>query len=63
MGDLVNLRRARKARDRREKEASAQANRVAFGRLKTERQATQAQQLLETEKLDAHKRERPEDPA
>lgn len=59
MGDVVNLRRARKARDRREKEEAAQANRVAFGRGKAERELTEARKRLEAAKLDAHKRETP----
>ena len=59
MGDLVNLRRARKDRARREKEETAQANRVAFGRTKAERQLTDAQKRLEAAKLDAHRRDKP----
>jgi hypothetical protein len=63
MGDVVNLRRARKERDRREKEAAAQANRVAYGRSKSERKLTDAQKRLDAGKFDAHKRDRPEEPA
>ena len=48
MGEVVNLRRARKDRARREKEAQAQENRVAFGRSKAERELTAAQTKLET---------------
>jgi hypothetical protein len=59
MGDLVNLRRARKDRARREKEETAQANRVAFGRTKAERELTDAQKRLEAAKLDAHRRDKP----
>lgn len=62
MGDVVNLRRARKDRARREKEAQAQENRVAFGRSKHERAATAAQNALESGRLDAHRREGPEKP-
>lgn len=57
MGEIVNLRRARKDRARREKDAQAQENRVAFGRAKAERTLTEAQRLLEMRRLDAHKRE------
>ena len=57
MGEIVNLRRVRKARDRRAKEEAAQANRAAHGRSKAERGLTAAQARLETAKLDAHKRE------
>ncbi len=59
MGDLINLRRARKDRARREKEETAQANRVAFGRTKAERDLTDAQKRLEAAKLDAHRRDKP----
>lgn len=62
MGDVVNLRRARKDRARREKEAQAQENRVAFGRRKDERALTAAQNNLEKLRLDAHRREGPEKP-
>ena len=37
MAELVNLRRARKARDRAEAEKDAEANRRKFGRSKAER--------------------------
>jgi hypothetical protein len=63
MGDVVNLRRARKARDRGEKENAAQANRVAFGRTKAERALTEAERRLAAAKLDAHRLEKPEEPA
>jgi len=59
VGEVVNLRRARKARDQREKEEAAQANRIAFGRTKAERELTEAQKRLETDRLDAHKRDKP----
>jgi capsule polysaccharide export protein KpsE/RkpR len=62
MGDVVNLRRARKDRSRREKEAKAQENRVAFGRRKDERSLSAAQNTLESARLDAHRREAPEKP-
>jgi hypothetical protein len=61
MGEIVNLRRARKDRARCEKEAQARENRVAFGRMKAERASTDAQTRLEAAKLDAHKRERPDE--
>ncbi|MGJ0507173.1 MAG: DUF4169 family protein [Methylocystis sp.] len=59
MGDVVNLRRARKDRARREKEAQAQENRVAFGRPKGERELSAAQKRLDNARLDAHRRETP----
>lgn len=57
MGEIVNLRRARKQRDRRAKDEAAQAMRAAHGRGKAERELTAAQTLLEAAKLNAHKRE------
>lgn len=60
MGDVVNLRRARKARARREKGEVAQANRIAFGRSREERELTAARKRQEIARLDAHKRERPD---
>ena len=61
MGDIVNLRRARKQRERREQEKAAQAKRVAHGRSKSERELASAQARLEAVKLDAHRRERDAD--
>ncbi|WP_166142287.1 DUF4169 family protein [Methylosinus sp. RM1] len=55
MGEIVNLRRARKVRDRRAKEAEADANRLAHGRVKSERALGEATARLEKEKLDAHR--------
>lgn len=55
MGEIVNLRRARKARDRRERVDKAQENRVAFGSKKAERELSEAQERLEGERLDAHR--------
>lgn len=56
MTDIVNLKRARKAKERAEAEAKAQANRVAHGRTKTEKKLTQAEQEAARRKLDGHKR-------
>ena len=39
MGEVVNLRRARKARDRATAEAEATVNRAAFGRTGAEKKA------------------------
>lgn len=57
MGEVVNLRRARKARARDTAETTAAANRAAFGRSKAERE-TGAIEAARTERaLDAAKRE------
>lgn len=57
MGDIINLRRVKKAKARSEAEAQAAQNRIAFGRSKAERKLTQAQGELEQRRIDAHKRE------
>lgn len=57
MGDVINLRRARKDREKRAREAKAQENRVAFGRTKAERELSAAQAKLEADRLAAHKRD------
>jgi len=57
MAEIVNLRRARKAKARTATAAQADANRLAFGRTKAERQAA----ALDTKRarclLDGAKRE------
>jgi hypothetical protein len=56
MGDVVNLRRARKHRAREAAQAEAQANRLQFGRPAAERKLEEAREELEARRLDAHKR-------
>ncbi|MBY0566327.1 MAG: DUF4169 family protein [Hyphomonadaceae bacterium] len=56
MTDIVNLKRARKAKERAEAEAKAQANRIAHGRTKTEKKLSKAEQEAAQRKLDGHKR-------
>ena len=43
-GEIVNLRQARKAKKREEKEQQAAANRARFGRSKAERLAEETEQ-------------------
>ncbi|WP_083982747.1 DUF4169 family protein [Devosia soli] len=57
MAEIINLRSARKAKARTEKEAAAEANRIKFGRTKAEKQKSAAEKLLADKKLDSHKRE------
>lgn len=57
MAEIINLNRWRKAKTREEKNRQAEANRVAFGRTKAEkeaarRQAEQADAALDGKKLD-----------
>jgi hypothetical protein len=55
--DIVNLRRARKAKARDERERTAAANRSAFGRTKAEKETTFAERRLADRNIDAHRRE------
>ena len=59
--DIVNLRRARKQKTRRDAEAAADANRLAFGRPKAERAATSLEKARFARALDAHRRDRASD--
>jgi hypothetical protein len=52
MGDVVNLNRYRKQRQRIEDAKQAAENRVRFGRDKAERARTKAEQERETRNLD-----------
>ena len=58
MGEVVNLRRVRKAHDRTAKEAQAAANRVAFGRTKARKRADVERTAQQEAMLDGAKRER-----
>ncbi|HEY0855143.1 MAG TPA: DUF4169 family protein [Devosia sp.] len=57
MADILSLSKARKARARADKEATAEANRLAFGRTKAEKQQAKAEKALSDKKIDAHKRD------
>lgn len=57
MGDIVNLKRVRKARDRREREDAAAENRVRFGRTKAEKELAKAADDLTARRLDGHRRD------
>ena len=56
--EIVNLKRARKAKQRHEAATRAEQNRAKFGRTKAERQATGAQRDLEALRLEAARRQR-----
>jgi hypothetical protein len=55
--EIVNLRRARKAKARIEREKEAEANRIAFGRTKAEKAATEAERKRSVRAIDSHRRE------
>lgn len=61
MAEIINLNRARKARAAAEKKAKAAVNRGKHGRSKAEKDLNDAEHDLMSDKLDAHRRERPED--
>jgi hypothetical protein len=56
--EIINLRRARKAKQRREGEERAAQNRARFGRPKAEREATEAAKTRATQQHDGLQRER-----
>ena len=58
MGEVVNLRRARKAKARTERETAAAANRAAFGQTKSEKAAAEAEMDRATRDLDGAKLDR-----
>ena len=57
MADILSLSKARKAKARAEKETTAEANRLKFGRTKSEKQMSSAEKALSDKKIDAHKRD------
>ncbi|MGQ3356785.1 MAG: DUF4169 family protein [Phreatobacter sp.] len=56
MGDIVNLKRARKRKAREAESLGADANRLRFGRPASERKLDEAREALEAKRLDGHKR-------
>jgi hypothetical protein len=53
LGEIVNLRRARKQKERRRDEAVADQNRVVFGRSKAERRLVQSERAMADANLEA----------
>jgi hypothetical protein len=67
LGDIINLRRVRKAKARKTTAEAAAENRARFGRPRAEREVAEQAQTLESRRLDGHFREpsageRPENP-
>ncbi|HRP80143.1 MAG TPA: DUF4169 family protein [Aquamicrobium sp.] len=58
MGELVNLRAARKRRERAAKEREAEENRARHGRTKADKQAEAAARERDAAALDGHRRPR-----
>lgn len=61
MGEVINLKRFRKAKERAEAQARAEANRTKHGRSKAEREGTSAREMLADRKLDGHRRDTGDD--
>jgi hypothetical protein len=57
MGEIVNLNRARKAREKAAAKAEASVNRVAHGRTKGQRQVAETEKERASRLLDQAKRE------
>lgn len=57
MGNVINLRQARKARQRADKMRDADANRAKFGRTKAQRLSDSAQDAKRAAQLDGAYRE------
>lgn len=55
MAEIVNLRRARKQRERQAAEKQAEQNRISFGRTKAERRLTDAERERGARELDGHR--------
>ena len=62
MGDVLNLRIARKAKARAESENRAAANRAKFGVSKYEKTRAESLAKAEMNRLDGHKRDMTEKP-
>ncbi|MGO4735166.1 DUF4169 family protein [Bosea sp. 2KB_26] len=61
MAEIINLRRARKQRQRVAAEAKADQNRIDFGRSKAERSLAEARREKAARELDGHKLAPPPD--
>jgi hypothetical protein len=55
--EVISLSRVRKTKARAEKDATAAANRVKFGRTKAEKAADEKRKDLAAKQIDGHKRE------
>ncbi len=62
MGEIVNLRQARKQKARTEKERQASENRALHGRTKAERERDRLTSQKAEKFVTGHRREKPDDP-
>jgi len=63
MAEIVNLRRARKAKGRAEKDRAAETNRAKFGTAKAERDLVKARETKAARDLDVRRLDRDKDGA
>ncbi len=61
-GDIVNLRRVRKARARDAADQAAAANRAAFGRSRADKSLAETRRQLADARLSGHRRTEPDEP-
>jgi hypothetical protein len=55
MSNILSLSKARKAKARAAKDATAEQNRILFGRTKAEKQRAKAEQVLSDKRIEAHR--------
>jgi Domain of unknown function (DUF4169) len=60
LSEIVNLRGARKQKERERKQAEAAERRALFGRSKAEKRLTEGKRALAEARLDASRLERPD---
>jgi hypothetical protein len=60
MAEIINLRRARKRRDKAQADSQAEQNRITFGRSKAERLLTKTESDKAARSLDAHRLDKPD---
>ncbi len=60
MAEIVNLRRARKLKERERQQAEAVQNRAVFGRSKAENRLVESERALAEASLEAHRLARPD---
>lgn len=61
MAEIINLKRARKARERAAKSDEAAANRAKFGRTTAEKSRAESEAEIVDTRLDAHRLDPPPD--
>lgn len=57
MAEILSLSKARKAKARTEKEVTAEANRLKFGRTKAEKLKASSEQARADKHIDGHKKD------